>query len=219
MVDGLANSVNKFYPDIPFLKIEIPCRSIPDGRLDLRNYIGHVLNNGLKLLDEYKRVIMMDPDQVMCNYCPDLFGDFDLGCVQNNLGTGPEYGPKRGDVYINAGLQVCTNKEVWKEIMDETARMDNIQWGPFNHQDSVGHVYHTTNHNVKLLEFDDRLYGISGLAHYQDMEIRNGELYLPSNKKLCIFHAAGGYWKTGTKINFDYIKNEYAKALLISYTK
>ena len=90
-----------------------------------------------------------------------------------------------------------------------------------------------TKNKKKLLEFDDRVYGITGLAHYPGMELRdkNGavcldkettpldaELYLPSNKKLCIFHAAGTYWKTGLKINYDFITNPLAREKLRSYT-
>lgn len=217
MTQGMINSVKHWYPDIPMEALEIEARNA-DGGFDLRGYCDDILKHGYRLLDKYDRIIYVDPDSVMCNKCPDLFDDYDLGCVLNNTVCGPEYGGTKGNDYINAGLCVCTNKEIWKQVMDEYDKRNNIKWECLNHQNALNYVYHQVTKRVKLLEFDDRVYGISGLANYQDMEIRNDELYLPNNKKLCIFHAAGVYWKTNCKINFDYIKNEEAREKIKSYT-
>ena len=46
---------------------------------------------------------------------------------------------------------------------------------------------------------------------------KDAELYLPNNKKLCIFHAASTYWKTNNRINFDHITNELARETMKSY--
>lgn len=216
MATGMINSVKKFYPDIPFEALEIDQRDAAGG-FDLQGFCYDILRHGLKLLDTYERIIYIDPDSIMCNKCPDLFDDYSLGCVQNNTVCGPEYGGTKDEDYANAGLVVCTKKEVWKQILDDFDKRNNTQWGTLNHQNAVNLIYHQTP-DAKLLEFSDRTYGISSQVHYQDMEVRNGELYLPSNKKLCVFHAAGVYWKTNSQINFDYIKNEEAKNLLISYT-
>lgn len=223
MATGMINSVKKWYPDIPMEALEIDIQN-KDAEFDLKNFCQQILTTGMELLEEYKRIIYIDPDSVMCNLCPDLFGDFELGVVQNNT-------PYGEDVYVNAGLVACTNKEVWKEILKEYERLNNISWNSLNHQNALNQVYHTTTHETKLLETDDKCYGITGLAHYQGIELRDkdgnacldaappdAELYLPSNKKLCVFHAAGTYWKTGTKINFDFITNELARETMKGYT-
>jgi hypothetical protein len=216
MATGMINSVKKWYPDIPMEALEIDIQE-REGYFDLRNFCSKILEHGYNLLDKYDRIIYIDPDSVMCNKCPDFFEDFELGCVQNNNPTGPEYGGTAG-IYINAGLCVCTKKEVWKEIMDEYEKRNNVRWECLNHQNALNWVFHETKHKVRLLEFSDRVYGITGMEYYQDMYLVDGELYLPNAKKLGVFHSAGVYWKTGVKINFDYIKNEFAKALIIKYT-
>jgi lipopolysaccharide biosynthesis glycosyltransferase len=225
MATGMINSVKHWYPDIPMEALEIDKRNTAGG-FDLQGFCHDILTHGLKLLDKYDRIIYIDPDSVMCNACPDLFDDYKLGCVLNNTICGPEYGGTKDQDYVNAGLVVCTDKQVWKMILDEYEKRNNEVWSTLNHQNALNFVYH--NIEAKLLEFPDKTYGISSLAHYQDMELRQRgdimltepqyELWLPSNKKLCVFHAAGVYWKTGTKINYDYIKNEDARNLLVSYT-
>jgi len=216
MAKGMINSVKKWYPDIPMEALEIDVRDQDEG-FDLKGFCRDILTHGLHLLEKYDRIIYIDPDSVMCGKCPDLFEDFDLGCVLNNTVCGPEYGGTKDEHYINAGLVVCTQRIVWHLILDEYDKRNNERWETLNHQNSLNLVYHTLS-TAKLLEFDDRTYGISSLIHYQDMEVRDGELYLPSNKKLLIFHAAGVYWKNGVKINFDYIKDKEARKLIINYT-
>jgi len=232
MAQGMINSVKHWYPDIPMEALEIDIQD-ESGHFDVFNFCYAYLRHGLKLLDEYKRIIYIDPDSVMCNLCPDLFKDYDLGVVRNNTGRGPEGGGRREDVYINAGLSVCTNKDVWQERINEYEKRMNQGRNCLNEQNALNWTYHNTKYNAKLLEFNDRSYGISSLDHYQGIELRDKEgnvcldketmtkdteLYLPSNKKLCIFHAAGTYWKTGTKINFDFITNELARETMKGYT-
>lgn len=217
MGQGMVNSVKHWYPDIPMEALEIDIQD-EAGHFDVFNFCYAYLRHGLQLLEKYERIIYVDPDSVMCNLCPDLFDDYDLGVVRNNTPRGPEGGGSREDVYVNAGLSVCTNKEVWQERIDEYDKRNNTCRDRLNEQNGLNWVFHNTKHRAKLLEFNDRSYGISSLDHYHDIEVRDGELYLPSNKKLCVFHAAGTYWKTNNKINFDFIKNEEARELIRSYT-
>ena len=210
MTMGMVNSVKKWYPDIPMEALEIDIQN-KDGEFDLKNFCDQILDTGRELFEEYQRIIYIDPDSVMCNLCPDLFGDFELGVAQNNS-------PYGEGVYVNAGFCVCTNKDVWEEIFKEYDRLNNVSWSSLNHQKALNQVYHATTHKKQLFEFSDRSYGISSLGHYQGIELRDKELYLPSNKKLCIFHAAGTYWKTNNRINFDHITNELARKTMKSYT-
>jgi len=223
MAQGMVNSVKHWYPDIDFIEHVIPHKEIPigpnPGAFDVTNFCYAYLRKGLELFDEYQRIIYIDPDSVMCNLCPDLFDDYELGVVRNNTYYEPD-GVKgsKGEFYINAGLSVCSSRDVWQERIAEFERRNNQGANPVNEQNALNWLFHNTTHKVKLLEFDDRSYGISSIFHYQKIDVRNGELYLPSNKKLCIFHAAGVYWKTGTKINFEFIENEEARNLIIKYT-
>jgi len=211
--EGMVRSVKRIYPEIPFKVFDLP----KNDKFDLRSYCSFYLESGKSLFDEYKRIIFIDPDSIMCNQCPDLFDDYELGVVLNN--TGYNSPVLKDGVYVNAGLSVCTSKEVWQERIDKFNELSNQRWESLNEQNALNYIYHTTTHKTKLLEFDDRTYGISSLAHYQDMFIKDNELWLPNNKKLCIFHAAGTHWKTGVKINFDFITKEDARELLRSYTK
>jgi hypothetical protein len=222
---GLVNSIKKFYPDIPvFEYIEM---SKP---FDLKDFCDWHLDMGYKLLDEYKRVISMDPDEIMCNKCPDLFGDFDLGVVQNNIPMNTTFDNwTRGMVYINAGLTVCTNKEVWKEWMDEyQKRCEKFPGEGLNEQNALNEVFHNSKFKVDLLEFHDKVYGISAMDYgYPNMYLGPGGLRVrwsnsatTIDKKLCVFHAAGLEWKvkaTG-EYNFDLIHDvqarEYLKGLI-----
>jgi hypothetical protein len=222
---GMVNSVKKFYPDIPFIEHEIEVKDTAWGNVprvfDVDNFCVEYLRKGRELLDEYKRIIFIDPDSIMCNLCPDLFDDYEIGVVRNNTPRAPAGGGTDSDVYINAGLQVFTNKDVWEERTEEFQRRQGLGRDPLNEQNALNWIYHNTTHNRKLLEFKDRIYGISHNFGYQDIFLKDDVLFLPTpegDKKLCIFHAAGDQWKTDLKINFDLIKDEKAREKLKSYT-
>jgi len=124
MATGMINSVKHWYPNIPMEAIEIDVREA-DGGFDLQGYCRDILTNGLKLLDEYDKIIYIDPDSVMCNACPDFFEEYDLGCVQNNTVCGPEYGGTKDEDYVNAGLVVCSSKKVWQRILEDYEKRNN----------------------------------------------------------------------------------------------
>lgn len=223
-VKWLKNSIRKFYPDAPIIE------DVTVGGFDLKAFCDRHLEVGLKLLDEYKRVISLDPDEIMCAPCPDLFGDFDMGVVQNNVPFEiPDQSP-RGNVYINAGMTVCTNKEVWKEWMERYGHecVDHPGEG-LNEQNALNLVFHKSPFNVQLLEFPDRVYGISVMDYgYPNMYIKDDELWATwttmgkkTDKKVCLFHAAGVDWKkkeTG-EYNYGLIHDQLAQQKLRSFTK
>jgi hypothetical protein len=221
--EALVRSIKRFYPDIPVIVYDFT-RS---QGYSLRDFCGFHLEKGMELLSHYDRVISVDCDSIFCSPYPDLFGDYALGVVQNNI---PVYEPHGGDnsgVYINAGLDVCTSKEVWKEYMDEFTRRCNECWNELNEQNALNHVFHTSKHDVKLLEYPDRVYGITAIDWYPSMTVKDGELWVrgvydhqETDKKLCVFHAAGTEWKdkpTG-RINFNLITNVEARETLKGYT-
>jgi hypothetical protein len=219
---GLVNSIKKFYPDIPVVEYELglSCGGPHNyhGNFDLMEFCNFHLRVGRELLDKYDRVISVDADHIMANECPELFGDFDLGVVQNNTSHVENYDGSKDGVYVNAGLTVCTNKDVWDEWTKEYQRMNAQIWSVLNEQNALNEIYHKSKHNVKLLEFPNKVYGITGMKFYEDMFLINDNLYLPNNKALCMFHAAGDQWKNGGKINFNLIKDEKAREKLKGYT-
>ena len=143
-----------------------------------------------------------------------------LGVVQNNICiVDPSVGFNY-DIYINAGLDVCTSKEMWQEYINEFNKRCISGWEELSEQNALNFVYHNNLNRVKLLEYEDRLYGISGMANYSNMYLKEGSLYI-GNKKLEVIHFAGGEWKDkgGGKIRFEMIKDEKARNYLIGLTK
>lgn len=229
MAQGMVRSVKKFYPDIPFIECELPLKET----FDLQAYCTFCQESGKKLLEEYKRIIFLDPDHIMCAECPDLFGDFELGVVHNNIPVSTAHGGIDGTSYVNNGMVVCTSKEAWQAYSDEYNKRCAVEWNVLNHQNALNAVAHTLRFNTKLLEFDDRAYGISCNFFYQDIYLKDmgyankvEYLYVPVHradkdydKKLCLFHGAGPEWKNnGTSLKLDEIKDETAREKLRSYT-
>jgi hypothetical protein len=225
VANKLRNSVKKFYPDIPFIDCILPRH---DSEFNLKEFCDFHLENGKQLLGVYDRIISLDTDEIMCNKCPDLFGDFDLGVVRNNIPFEvPNESPK-GNVYINAGLTVCTNKDVWFEWMAEYQnRCNQFPGEGLNEQNALNWIFHKSTRNIQLLEYPDRVYGISAMDYgYPNMYLKEGELWVKwkageqcQDKKLCVFHAAGVEWKdkaTGG-YNLELIHNPEAREKLISY--
>jgi hypothetical protein len=220
---GLVKSIKRIYPNIDVHVFALPKR---EG-FNLRDFCAFHLQKGKELLEDYQRVISVDPDSIFCSPCYDLFGDFDMGVVQNNIPVGDIYGGVKDNVYINAGLDVCTSKVVWQEYIDEFNRRCDSSWNELNEQNALNWVFHNSKHNIKLLEFPDRVYGITAMSWYDQMYVKNDYLYVDGvwnqtkvEKRLCIFHAAGDEWKdkpTG-KINFDRIINLEAKEKLKGLT-
>lgn len=188
--EGCVKSIQKFYPEIDIFPFEIK----REGDFNLKTFCDFHLEKGRELLDSYKRVISLDADSIMTNFCPDLFGEFDLGVVQNNI----HFFGKAYKVYLNAGLTVCSNKQVWEEWMAIYQKLCGVKWEEYNEQNALNDlIKYNPVYRVKLLEFSDRSYGISSYDNYKKMSLYNHELYV-GPKKLCIIHFAGRDWITET---------------------
>lgn len=212
-----VNSVRRFYPNIPIITYESPKLN---GRFDLKTFCDFHLQKGMELLDEYQRVIYIDSDSIMCDYCDELFGDFSLGVVQNNIYVPDPRSDLQYSIYINAGLDSCIDKIIWQKYIDEYNRRCSLGWEELHEQNALNFVYHTNLGTCKLLEFDDKLYGISDMEYYPDILLGTDGLYI-KNKKLKVIHFAGGEWKdksTG-RIRFELIKNDSSRNYLINLMK
>jgi hypothetical protein len=210
---GLKNSIHRFYPDIKLIEYDLPR---PNNIFDLKALEDLHQVKGLELLKKYKRVIAIDTDHIMCAPCPDLFDDFDFGVVQNNVDMGDEN--KQYKESLNAGLTVFTNIEAWREwnrlyLKDE--------WSELKEQTSLCELYEGDKFKAKLLEFPDRVYGISSMdfrseesGSYGEMRLVGDDIYI-RNKRVCLFHAAGFFWKDKDKgeYNFQYMKEDVANRL------
>lgn len=224
-IQGLKNSVKRFYPDIDFIEAEMPIT----GDFDTLKFCDFHLDCGLKLFDDYDRIISLDGDQIMCAPCPDFFGNYDMGVVRNNIPFEIPEETTKANVYINAGTTVCTNKETWKEWMAEYRdRCDHTFPGERrNEQDALNWLFHTSKYVYALLEFDDKVYGISAMDYgYPNMYVDGDELRVRwkdlskwHDKKLCLFHAAGVDWKDNMgNFRYDKIEDPKAREKLRSFT-
>jgi hypothetical protein len=220
--DGCIKSIKKFYPDANVFKFKPP----RDNLFSLQSFCNFHLQKGKKLLEEYKRVISVDSDHIMCSDCPDIFGEFDMGVVQNNIPVDETYGGIKDKIYINAGLSICTNKDTWQEWIDEYNKRCMVNWEPLHEQNALNYIFHNSKSNIKLLEFPDRTYGIAQGDYYHQMVLKDNELYIQwkdfrgedKEKKICLFHAAGEFYKTNGHINYDLITNIEAKEKLKGFT-
>ena len=231
---GLKNSVQKFYPDIPFIDFEIPRHTgravnphaYHDKDFELNDFLETLLDKGTKLLEIFDRAIYIDADSIMTGECPDFFGDFDMGVVQNNTPYIESYDRDENDdkVYLNSGLKICASKEAWQELIDQYRKV--TEWNVTNLQDALNKLYHTSKFNYKLLEFPDRVYGISALQWYSGVYLDEGGLVVPIikttgvvGKRVNLMHFAGDFWKKDSKIQFNLIDNKDARDYLINLTK
>jgi hypothetical protein len=222
---GCVNSIKKFYPDAKIYEFIVPRK---ETGWDLQHFCWFHLIKGKELFDGYRRIISVDSDHVMCDRCPELFEDFDLAVVQNNIPVTDTYGGLSNKIYINAGLTVCTNKKVWDEWMDEYDKRCKKGWNELHEQNALNYIYHTSKAKIKLLEYMNKTYGISSIDGYEYMKLIDGELYVPTediyshvvtDKKLKMIHFAGNVWKINGKIMWHKIKDEQARNYLISLTK
>lgn len=198
---GCYNSVQKFYPDIPYF--------IKKGYTDPLQ----IHETGKALSEEFERVIQINADCIMCQPCPILFEDYDIGIPLNNYPTDEEI-EKGAKPYLNIGVFVVTNPSFWDEFIYQcktTGYMD---------QNVANNIFFDGKYKTKILQDDEMSYGIHEMPEYSRMQLINGDLYV-GNKKLAIFHAAGYEWKTEKegKIDFSKIINEEARTKLQSYIK
>lgn len=201
MAKGLVNSFKKFYPNGKIIKYEV------------ENYcydaLKTLIGQGKQLIEEYGRAIYLEADSIVCSQCPELFGDFELGMPVNNT-------PYGNDKYLNMGLISISNPK----ILDEVARIEiekRPSEGIVATQNAFNEIYREKNYKTKVLEFPDKSYGIQEMFNYPYCRLE-GEDLMVGDKKLCIFHAAGGEWK-GEKngegeISFWKFKNEEVKKKL-----
>jgi hypothetical protein len=225
MGDGCLRSIRKFYPDADILYFESPRMG---DSFELRLFCDFHLKKGKELLKEYKRIISVDSDHIMCDKCPELFEDYDMAVVQNNILCGGDQGGIDDKVYINAGLSVCANKDAWDEWIAEYDKRCRNGWMYLQEQNSLNYIYHNSKKKVQLLEYPDRTYGISSMDGYPFLKVIDNELYVPTedifthivtDKKVRMIHFAGHAWKKDGKIFFGNIKDEQARNLLLSYIK
>lgn len=212
MGDGLVKSIRRFYPDVYHFDCGQP--------FSLKKLEAMFLAKGKELLSKYDRIVYIDSDSIMCSPCTDFFGDFNLGCVQNNVFTEKATPDQKDDICINNGLIVCDDAGIWQDYTEEYEKRnktagDNI----FNAQNALNYVYHTTKKKTKLLEFPDKSYGITGQHLYHEITYHSdGYFYLYNRKRLCIFHAAGDYWKINNIINYDKITDQMSRLKLKGLT-
>lgn len=183
---GCVNSVKRFYPEIDFIEYEIE----RNAEFDLKFFCKFHLEKGLELLKEYKRVISVDADHIMCNFCSELFEDYDFGIVPNNMNFFTDSYP----IYMNAGLTICTNDWLWEEWYNKFMFYYQ-EWNDYTEQNTLNDLYYQykDKYNFKVLDPVNKSYGVKDIDGYPSMTYVNGELYIV-DKKVCMLHMAGKDW-------------------------
>ena len=215
--DMCVRSIEHFYPEVDVFAIDIK----REGGFDLKAFCDLHLKKGRELLDVYKRVISVDADSIMCNYCPELFDFMDMGLVKNNI----DFYHDKWSFYLNAGLVVCTSPDLWDAWTAKYLHLCGEKWDEFNEQNALNELYHENfNYNMRLLEFPDKAYGITSQQYYPKMYLKDHELYV-NYKKLCIAHFAGRDWiteevsaKKKERLKFDLIEDPVASNKLQKLT-
>jgi len=194
MTNQMIASVKKFYPDLPFFHYYI--NEVTELYQDARHY--------KELHKEFDTVIHINGDSIMCNKCDELFDDdFEIALPYNN----GNYQDKTG---MNNGIVVSNSPRFWvkyDELIEEFSKSD----GWMASQNLSTTLFYSGKYKTKALSFPDKSYGIEDMINYQNIFLKDNEIYLPSDegdKKLCIFHAAGDAWKQHGKILLDKFKDD-----------
>ncbi len=185
MAKGCANSIRKFYDD-PI--IEYPF--VFEGKMPDSLYLA--LANV-----EYKRVIFFNADSVMCAPSPRLFEVYEYGMPINN---GKMWG---SHPYMNNGLQVVTNKQIWIDQRDMIDREGGKE------QDNSNRVFWDRGYKNCILDTDTESYGIRDYDLFENAELRGQDIFV-NNRKMCIFHFATA-WHKDYKIAYERFTNRNAK--------
>ncbi len=219
----MKKSLEKFHPDIPLILFgqnQIALAGATDPQLFYRATPFFAR----RLLNEYKTVIKLDADQVVCGSLEHLWkgADYDLGCVLNGNPTEPPY--TVWDIhpaeYMNCGLVAVRNLELvdhWWRLC-EGPHFNTYQ---FREQDLMNIIYHYGNYKVKCFDHSDNWHGLVSKGYWQYIELRGNEFVLPKgdrdwpmdkDKTIRVIHWAGG--NEPNKMNFNIrFQPEVAKKL------
>ena len=185
----MIHSFRIFYPKTPFVVF---------GQSDINEAVSKngswcYATFGKRLADQYKIVVQIDADSVVCDHMDELtMGDYDIAAPLNGGPGGmqtsmPGIGISR---YLNAGLHAATNKAFWEEWEARTVK-DHKKYA-YGEQDILNEIFWSGRYKTKLLDGlkSDPYYGASSCGHYKNIKLENLRLYL-YGRRIKILHTAG----------------------------
>jgi hypothetical protein len=200
MAQDLERSVKKFYPDIPFYIYKI------NGN-DTFPYKGKIYEYIKEVLDKHKNTVHINADSVMCSECPELFSDIDFALPRNNV---PNTILPHEYYYLNNGLFVINNKDILREIIEQTSLFVDGTVSPgLSDQNVYNRIFYSGKYKTQVLSYPDKSYGIEELDQYPNVYLKDKDIYA-GDKKVCILHFAGEEWKNYEKgvMNYDRLLNK-----------
>lgn len=185
----LVKSLRKFHSEeeLPLLRFDNP-------GADLRFWYQATPIIAKELLKEYKTVIKLDADQIICGDISRIWDEsdyFDVGVVMND----PSYPIRLWDIspgsrYYNNGLVVIRSREFvehWHRLC-MSRHFDNYQ---FREQDLLNILCSDYfNYKVKWLEEKD-FYGEQAKPYLTKSYLKDGKIFI-GDAQLKVWHAGGG---------------------------
>lgn len=177
----MRNSLNKFHPDIPFVKFGEKDMEPPYSVL-----IGYIYPHLLRKLD-YDTLIQIDSDCIVCSPLSELFEEYDVIAPPNNGDNGftTSYSYVSYSRYVNIGTFVINNKKFIDE-WDELTKA-NLTSFPFREQDTFNLIFYNGRYKYHVL---DPWYGCASIGLYEELYMEKGKLML-QGKPVHILHNAG----------------------------
>lgn len=188
MHQGMRNSLEKFYPNAPFIKFDQKdLNSLPEPY-----QIGYANPYLLRIIFKtHSRAAQIDSDCIVCNTLPDIIeGSYDVAAPLNNgkFGFSTSFRYISSKNYLNIGTFVIANK-AFIDDWDNLARRE-IQNCPFAEQDIFNMAFYSGAYKAHILDTKDSLYGCSTIGRYPEMYMKGDNIML-DDKIVRILHNAG----------------------------
>lgn len=192
MHDQMRNSLNKFYPNSPFVKF---------GQQDIDNLpspfrLGYWYTYFGKLLFEQypnESITQIDSDCIVCNTLPEIMeGLYDVAAPLNN-GVNAFSSSWRyisAINYLNIGTFTIKNKK-FVDVWDESCRKELANC-PYGEQDVFNQVFYSGDFKAVVLDdsHSSSYYGCSTLGRVSEFYLKGMNIML-GDKVVRVIHLAG----------------------------
>lgn len=204
LAEGCMNSIRKFYPEagIFFHDYHDLVGYADTGRsYNFSKDGGLSYDYLLPYFDRYKRVVCLNADYIMTNYCPELFGDFEYAMPYNNIDfykdkQWPKFNGKEVvKRYVQNSLIVATNPEIYATLTKMNSKERAESNHPFYDMNTSNDLFYSGKYKTKALSFPDKSYGIEEMHMYHEATLRGKDIYV-GDKLLCMIHFSGNNWKS-----------------------
>jgi lipopolysaccharide biosynthesis glycosyltransferase len=197
----LKNSLAKFHPDVPLIRIGN--QDVDDYR-DTGFFFRATPIIARTLIDQYDTVIKIDSDSIVTGDLSELFeGTYDIGLVNNsNPREMRSYPVAVWDIhplaYVNAGFVVMKSKSFIDHWFNLCMSQHFMSY-QMREQDLLNIMAFYGDYQVRFLDQGDSFWGLSSKQYWDSIKMVGDELVLPKapewpdkDKKIRVIHYAGG---------------------------